>query len=349
MADRYWVGGSGTWDASDTSHWSASSGGSSGASVPTASDAVIFDANSFSGGPCVVTISGTRATASVDMSAATAYGLTWQGASATGHAVTMGTSQTFTDVANFILIDCRISPASPKSSKPTVVVNGDWSQGTAYVSAYLVALTVTHNSATPIGTVYSDYGVVLTKDLACGSIWGGTAGGLSGAGHDLTVTESLAGSFYGGGAVTLIADGNDAELDAQFSPAGSQSGTRLVLESTGANVITVSGGAAEAGTLEIVAGTTLQFEASAEITIADAVADSDGASTLEAVSGSWTFATAGVSVAVEGWTVSDSTAVDDDASGATFTVTDGTDGGGNTGWTFIGGGGIAASRRMVNT
>ena len=42
MANRYWVGGSGNWDAT-TTHWSATSGGASGASVPTLSDDVIFD------------------------------------------------------------------------------------------------------------------------------------------------------------------------------------------------------------------------------------------------------------------------------------------------------------------
>lgn len=41
--DRYWVGGSGTWDASSTTHWSTTSGGSSGASVPTSSNSVFFD------------------------------------------------------------------------------------------------------------------------------------------------------------------------------------------------------------------------------------------------------------------------------------------------------------------
>lgn len=47
MANRYWVGGSGDWY--DTGKWSASSGGASGASVPTLSDDVFFDANSASG------------------------------------------------------------------------------------------------------------------------------------------------------------------------------------------------------------------------------------------------------------------------------------------------------------
>jgi hypothetical protein len=43
MANRYWVGGTGTWNTSSTTNWSASSGGGSGASVPTAADSVFFD------------------------------------------------------------------------------------------------------------------------------------------------------------------------------------------------------------------------------------------------------------------------------------------------------------------
>lgn len=49
MANRYWVGGTGNWDGSNTSNWSDTSGGSSGASVPTSADDVFFDANSGSG------------------------------------------------------------------------------------------------------------------------------------------------------------------------------------------------------------------------------------------------------------------------------------------------------------
>jgi hypothetical protein len=43
MADRFWVGGTGTWNTSSTTNWSASSGGPSGASVPGAADNVFFD------------------------------------------------------------------------------------------------------------------------------------------------------------------------------------------------------------------------------------------------------------------------------------------------------------------
>lgn len=55
MADRFWVGGTGTWDAADTTHWSASSGGAGGASVPTSSDDVYFNQASNATGYTVTT------------------------------------------------------------------------------------------------------------------------------------------------------------------------------------------------------------------------------------------------------------------------------------------------------
>src|SRR5207244_3317957 len=56
VGNRYWIGGTGSW--SQTAHWSSSSGGVNGCSVPNASNPVFFDANSGSG------------TVSVDLNAA---------------------------------------------------------------------------------------------------------------------------------------------------------------------------------------------------------------------------------------------------------------------------------------
>ena len=56
MANRYWVGADGAWDAT-TTHWSETSGGASGATVPTLSDDVYFDASSGGGS---VTLSGEK-------------------------------------------------------------------------------------------------------------------------------------------------------------------------------------------------------------------------------------------------------------------------------------------------
>jgi hypothetical protein len=66
MADRYWVGGTGNWDATSTTNWATSSGGSSGASAPTSADNVIFDANSNTGTSAfTVTVTGDSTSPSV--------------------------------------------------------------------------------------------------------------------------------------------------------------------------------------------------------------------------------------------------------------------------------------------
>jgi hypothetical protein len=57
MADRYWVGGTGIWNTTSTTNWSATSGGAGGASVPTAADSVFFD----QAGTYSVTCTGARA------------------------------------------------------------------------------------------------------------------------------------------------------------------------------------------------------------------------------------------------------------------------------------------------
>jgi hypothetical protein len=66
MATRYWVGGTGTWDASSTTNWSATSGGASGASAPTSADSVIFNT---AGGGGTVTWSGSIAASNVTLGA----------------------------------------------------------------------------------------------------------------------------------------------------------------------------------------------------------------------------------------------------------------------------------------
>ena len=61
MADRYWVGGSGTWNNVSTANWSATSGGPTGASPPVAGDDVFFNSASNGTGYTVGMASGTFA------------------------------------------------------------------------------------------------------------------------------------------------------------------------------------------------------------------------------------------------------------------------------------------------
>ncbi|MBC8147028.1 MAG: hypothetical protein H8E98_03450, partial [Bacteroidetes bacterium] len=68
ISNRYWIGGTGNWD--DTAHWSYSSGGPGGACVPTPSDNVFFDVNSFSATAQIVDI---------NVGNATCRNMTWTG------------------------------------------------------------------------------------------------------------------------------------------------------------------------------------------------------------------------------------------------------------------------------
>jgi hypothetical protein len=61
MANRFWVGGSGTWDNSSTTNWALTSGGAGGNSAPTTGDTVFFDANS--GTAATVTVASTAVSA----------------------------------------------------------------------------------------------------------------------------------------------------------------------------------------------------------------------------------------------------------------------------------------------
>lgn len=56
MAIRYWVGGTGTWNSTNTANWSATSGGAGGASAPTPTDTPVFNSLSGTG---TVTYTGT--------------------------------------------------------------------------------------------------------------------------------------------------------------------------------------------------------------------------------------------------------------------------------------------------
>jgi hypothetical protein len=71
MANRFWVGGTGTWDSSDTTHWASSSNGAGGQSVPIAGDNVTIDASSGAG-----TITVSHATLNVASLTCGAMGMT---------------------------------------------------------------------------------------------------------------------------------------------------------------------------------------------------------------------------------------------------------------------------------
>lgn len=100
MANRFWVGGTGTWDSTDTTHWSTLSGGGGGASAPGSADTAIFDASSGGG---TVTPSGNFTIGVLNMSAAAAMTLAGTTSQLTiNGSVTLGTNVTYS--ASFTMI-----------------------------------------------------------------------------------------------------------------------------------------------------------------------------------------------------------------------------------------------------
>jgi len=93
VANRYWVGGTGTWDNSDTSHWSTSSGGSSGASVPGIDDDVIINGSSGGG---TITHTATALNASLNCTGFTGTLALGSAALITTGSITLGSGMTVT-------------------------------------------------------------------------------------------------------------------------------------------------------------------------------------------------------------------------------------------------------------
>ena len=110
MAIRYWVGGSGTWDATTTTNWSDTSGGAGGQSVPTSGDDVVFDVNSGTGiavtcsSATCANLTGTLLNGSIS-GTLTSYGGVTIGSSATVSSLTLtllGTGSNAINISNSI-------------------------------------------------------------------------------------------------------------------------------------------------------------------------------------------------------------------------------------------------------
>jgi len=92
MANRFWVGGSATWDGTVGTKWSLTSGGIGGQAVPTSADDVFFDGAS---GAVTCTVSGTRSAKSINCTGFTGT-LTGTGALNVSGSVTFVAGMTMT-------------------------------------------------------------------------------------------------------------------------------------------------------------------------------------------------------------------------------------------------------------
>src|SRR3989344_4550557 len=137
MASRFWVDGAGNW--SDTAHWSLTTGGAGGETVPTSSDDVTLDGSS---GVGLVTVDVTGACKNLDMSA---YGGTFK-------------------------LNAGLSPITGNVTLPTSAITLTGSFGLSF-SQVANALTMTFNGCTVngsvvIGNIAGDTGSVTFLDTS---------------------------------------------------------------------------------------------------------------------------------------------------------------------------------------
>lgn len=341
---RYWVGNGGSWPA--TTHWSATSGGASGASMPLVHDTAIFDANSFSSGSQSVNVQnggGSPGTARI-------CSMNWTGVTNSPIFDSSLSSRFFGD----IIFASGVTHTSTfgrelfgRGSHSVVMAGGQWAGGTTTVNAgggtytfsdafsslgaitYISGtLTATANvTITSIGmngsvTRTINLGTLNTWTLTGTGVWSGSSFGnvtINSQSATIKMTDSSATNktfgFAGGGPFTYykvwVATGSTGRVD-------------FIQTSTYT-------------TFKADPGRFIRFNASTTATIGvggwDVVGTSGNNITMDSSSTTnHTISVASGNVVSDYLTLSDSTAT----GGATFYAgANSTDaGGGNTGWSF---------------
>ena len=229
MADRYWVGGTGTWNTSSTTNWSATSGGAGGASVPTTSDNVIFDQTStytvtMTGalGCRDITVSsgtvtfqnGTSPTLTVGGSWSTIAGTVWN----TTGAVSFTSATNSTITSGGITINSPFTFFSSGSGSWTLQDNLTFNstltttltQGTLALQSFTLTTGAFSSNTARSRTIDFGTGKIALKGSTTATIWDtGTVSGLTVSG------TSLVESSGGGTAVTkTINPGQTSEANA---------------------------------------------------------------------------------------------------------------------------------------
>jgi len=150
MANRYWVGGTGTWTTT-TTNWAQTSGGSGGFSAPTAADSVFFD----QAGTYTVTMTGALACLDITVSAGT---VTF----ATGTTPTLAVSGSMSLIAGTVWSSTGAITFNSATTGKTITTNGTtlngavvfnnatggWSLGSSLTVAPTLTTTLTAGALT---------------------------------------------------------------------------------------------------------------------------------------------------------------------------------------------------------
>ena len=231
MANRYWVGGAGTWNTSSTTNWSASSGGASGASVPTAADSVFFDqATTYT-----VTCTGALTCLDITVSAGTVTFAT-------------GTTPTFAISGSMSLV-----AATVWSATGAITFNATATGKTITTNGVSISANVTFNGVgggwtlgsalTTTGSVVFNNGTFNTGNFACSSnSWLSSTGTKTLNLGSSTITLSSTTSGFSFGTTTINAGTSTITLtgDGGSCSAGGQTLNNVSFTSTGTADISIT-------------------------------------------------------------------------------------------------------------
>lgn len=219
---RYWRGGTGTWDATTTTNWSDTSGGSGGFSVPTSADAVVFDTLSNATAYTVTATATQLRCAALTMAGPAIGNVTWAGTAplAIHGNVTLPASGLTRSYTGTITFTGSATGKTFTTNGVTIagnpVINGigcGWSLGSAWSDGGSgTSLTVTNGSFST-----ANYNVTIgglassnsnTRSISLGSsavsiqtLPGGfsTSTNLTFSAGTSTITCTSSGTFNGGG------------------------------------------------------------------------------------------------------------------------------------------------------
>ena len=139
MANRFWVGGTGTWDASNTTNWSTTSGGAGGASVPSTGDDALFNANS---GVGTVTLGYSPTVQSIDMNG---YTGTFDGVGSSYTITLNSTSRIWRATASVTLLGSPNLTTTNTSTSPYQIDGGGKVYGNLVIGGATGISTLTIN------------------------------------------------------------------------------------------------------------------------------------------------------------------------------------------------------------
>ena len=180
MADRYWVGGSGTWDNSSTANWAATTGGASGASAPTNADNVFFDTNS--GTAATVTVAATA------VSLSTTVNKSDINLSLSGSPTLCTAAGTFTFTAGTLTLNNNTLSTGIFSSSNSNTRAISFGSGNIALTSVTAATTILVSTGI-IGFSWTGTGGFTRNQAATASIgWGTLSGGTAARAINFTVT-----------------------------------------------------------------------------------------------------------------------------------------------------------------